>query len=311
MIRDQLISIFVPARDEEGNIEPLLSKLDKTIRDNQLKAEVVIVNDGSSDRTGEILDESTKKFPFLKVFHHKTGKGLSAAMDTGFGKCRGDFILFLPADLESDPEEDVPVLLEGLEKNYDVVLGWREGRADGKNIASKVYNAISGKLFDVHFHDMNWIKGFTREAMDALDLRKDWHRFIVHILYFKGYSITEVRTNWHSRQYGQSKFNWTRILTSFVDVFVVWLTLKFSKSPMRIFATLGVILISIGVAMGIVLLVIYILYETQYRPLFTTSLILIVTGLQVVFSGFIAEMLVGMQMKIKKLEKKLDAIEKD
>ncbi len=310
-MKDKLISIFIPARDEEGNILPLMKKLDNTIRDNNLKAEVIVVNDGSRDKTGDILDDCLKTYPFLKVFHHKTGKGLSAAMNTGFSECSGDFVLFLPGDLESDPEEDIPVLLEGLDKDYDVVLGWREGRADGKNVASKIYNAISGKLFDVHFHDMNWIKGFTREAAEALDLRKDWHRFIVHILYSKGFKITEVRTNWHSRQYGKSKFNWTRILTSFIDVFVVWLTLKFSKSPMRIFATLGAILFAAGMAMGITLLVIFILYETQYRPLFFMSLILIVTGLQVLFSGFIAEMLVGMQMKIKKLEKKLDALERE
>lgn len=310
-MKDKLISIFIPARDEEGNITPLLQKLDKTIKDNQLEAEVVIVNDGSRDKTGAILEESLTLYPFLKVFHHKTGKGLSAAMNTGFSECKGDYVLFLPGDLESDPEEDVPILLEELEKKVDVVLGWREGRADGKKFTSKIYNAISGKLFDVHFHDMNWIKGFTREAVEALDLRKDWHRFIVHILYSKGFRISEVRTNWHSRQYGKSKFNWTRILTSFIDVFVVWLTLRFSTSPMRIFATLGVILISIGMAMGITLLVIYILYQTQYRPLFFTSLILIVTGLQVVFSGFIAEMLVGMQIKIKKLEKKLESLERE
>lgn len=310
-MKEDLVSIFIPARDEEGNIPTLLAKLDNVIRNHSLNAEVVIVNDGSTDKTGELLENSRSTYPFLKVFHHRTGLGLSAAMNTGFAQCRGEYVLFLPADLECDPEEDIPILLRGLQDGSDVVLGWREGRADGKALTSKVYNAISGKLFDVHFHDMNWIKGFTREAVMSLDLRKDWHRFIVHILHSKGFKITEVKTNWHNRQYGKSKFGWTRIITSFIDVFVVWMTLKFSKSPMRVFATVGFVLISIGAIMGLTLFVIYILYETQYRPLFFAALISIVTGLQMLLSGFIAEMLVGIRIKMSKLENKVTALENE
>ena len=310
-MKDKLISIFIPARDEEGNIAPLLEKLDRVIKAEQLNAEVIFVNDGSSDKTGSLLEEKKERYPFLKVYHHRRGLGLSAAMETGFKRCRGDYTLFIPGDLESDPEEDIPILIDELKKGSDVVLGWREGRGDGKKLTSKIYNAISGKLFGVKFHDMNWIKGFNRDAMEALDLRKDWHRFIVHILYAKGYKITEVKTKWHSRQYGKSKFKWTRILTSFIDVFVVWMTLKFSQSPMRVFATLGIILISIGMIMGLTLTAIFILYQIQYRPLFFASLISIVTGLQMLLSGFTAEMLVGMEMKIRKLENKLEAYEKE
>ncbi len=310
-MNNTLISIFIPARDEEGNVAPLLEKLDRVIKKEALNAQVVIVNDGSRDNTGALLEEKKAEYPFLDVYHHRQGKGLSAAMQTGFAHCKGEYILFLPGDLESDPEEDIPVLIKGFQEGSDVVLGWREGRADGKNITSKVYNFISGKLFGVQFHDMNWIKGFTREAMKELDLRKDWHRFIVQILHTKGFKITEVKTQWHSRQYGESKFNWTRILTSFIDVFVVWMTLKFSQSPMRVFATLGVVFIAVGMIMGLTLAAVFLFYQTQYRPLFFVALISIVTGLQMLLSGFTAELLVGMKMKIKKLEAKIEILEKD
>ena len=305
-IKEKKISVLIPAKNEKGNIELLLNRLDATFRQHRLNGDVVIVNDGSTDGTDIILNEKEQEYGFLKVMHHKTGLGLSAAMMTGFPECRGDIVLFLPADLESDPVEDIPVLLNGFIDGAEVVLGWRVGRKDGKSLVSAIYNTISGRLFKVRFHDMNWIKAFTREAVEELNLRKDWHRFIVHILQTKGFKIKEVPTNWHERRYGTSKFDWRRIPTSFVDIFVVWLSLNFSHNPMRVFAPIGYLLLLLGFGMGCALAATYFLYETQYRPLFTVALILILAGIQLLLSGFIAEMLVELKEEVRKIKRKID-----
>ena len=140
------------------------------------------MDDGSTDGTGAIADALAASYPFLRVIHHRRNQGLTAALRTGFAAVRGDLILFLPADLESDPEIDIPMLLGKLDEGYDVVAGWRQGRKEGKVFASGIYNTVSRWLFGLNIHDMNWIKGFRREVIETLPpLRSDWHRFLLHI----------------------------------------------------------------------------------------------------------------------------------
>ena len=296
------VSVFVPGYNEEGNVELLVEKIDRTFRENKINGELIYVNDGSTDGTAKKLDFLKSNYPFLRVFSHRVNFGLTEAMRTGFPECRGDVVLFLPSDLESDPEEDIPKLLEKVKEGYDIVAGWRQGRRDGKSFMSSIYNIVSRKLFNVSAHDMNWIKAFKREVLEDLELRSDWHRFILMIAASKGYKIGEVKVNWHTRRTGRSKFGFWRIPKSLLDVLVVKFLLTYSKKPMFFFGPVGGGLIFLGFVIDIYLVFLWFLQATQKRPIFIFSLVLIVVGLFIFMVGFLAEMLVGLKDKIDRNE---------
>jgi glycosyltransferase involved in cell wall biosynthesis len=285
----RLISIFIPAYNEENNIAPLTEKINKVIsKDNNNDYELIIVNDGSGDKTLNELEIAEKKYEFVNVISHKKNLGLTETMKSGFAKCNGEYIVFLPADLESDPEEDIPKLVGRLDEGLDLVAGWRQGRDDGKLLASKIYNIVSKSLFNVEIHDMNWIKAFKREVLDDIELRSDWHRFIVMMAANKGYKIGEVKTNWYPRNSGKSKFGLMRFPKSIIDVLVVKFNMMFGSKPMQFFSILGSLSMITGFLGLIFLAIYYFSTQTQIRPLFTLFTMLIIAGLQLFVTGFLA-----------------------
>ena len=305
--RKTLISIFIPVYNEEKNIEELFEKIHSVAEnDRSNDYELVIVDDGSVDKTAEEIKNHAAKYSFVRVFTHRKNYGLTEAMRTGFPECRGEYIIFLPGDLESDPAEDIPLLLEPLTNGYDLVTGWRQERNDGKLLASGVYNAVSRRLFDVKVHDMNWIKGFKRNVIEDIELRSDWHRFIVMMAADKGYRITEVKTGWHPRKHGKSKFGLMRFPVSMVDVLVVKFNMVFGKKPMQFFSLLGAVMTLSGVLGLLFLAVYYFATQTQIRPLFTLFTTMIIAGIQLFVTGFIAELIVGLRSDLENLRNKMD-----
>lgn len=300
------VSVLIPARNEAGNIPTLLEKVNKAFTGPALAGracELVLIDDGSSDGTGDLAASLAGQYPFLRLVRHRRNRGLTAALRTGFRTVRGEAIIFLPADLESDPEEDIPKLLGKLEEGYDVVAGWRQGRDDGKVFASGIYNRVSQRLFPVDVHDMNWIKAFRREVIEEMPpLRSDWHRFILQIAAHQGFRIGEVPTTWHRRQAGRSKYGLGRIPVSFLDVLVVWFLLTFSQAPMRFFGGMGLALLAIAGVTFAGLAAYYILAQTQIRPVFIAASVLGLAGLLLFLVGFIAELIVSQSEQIRELE---------
>jgi glycosyltransferase involved in cell wall biosynthesis len=301
------LSVFIPARNEADNIAPLMEKLERAFRDNALDAEVVLVDDGSTDATWNQAVAAGEQYPFLRLFRHRRSFGLTEAMRTGFRHVRGDVVIFLPADLESDPVEDIPKLLGKLNEGYDVVAGWRQGRSDGKVFASSIYNTVSRSLFHLQAHDMNWIKAFRREVLDDLHLRSDWHRFILHIAAEKGYRIGEVPVNFYPRQKGKSNFGFARIPISFLDVLVVKFLMTFSRKPMLFFGGMGALAILSAVLIWLYLTILY--FNTpgnmQQRPLFTFAGFIFVAGILLFIGGFLAELVVSQGDRLEELERSL------
>ena len=301
------VSVLVPARDEAENVPELVARVDRaftTLGLTEGAGELVLVDDGSTDGTGAIADALVASYPFLRVLHHRRNQGLTAALRTGFAAVCGEFILFLPADLESDPETDIPLLLGKLDEGYDVVAGWRQGRKEGKVFASGIYNAVSRWLFGVNAHDMNWIKGFRRDVIENLPpLRSDWHRFLLHIAASQGYRIGEVPTPWQKRRAGRSKFGLGRIPISLLDVLVVWFLLTFSRAPMRFFGGLGLAALVVSGLTYLFLLVFWLTAHTQVRPLFSAAGVLMLAGLILFLIGFLAELIVSQGERLAELER--------
>jgi glycosyltransferase involved in cell wall biosynthesis len=286
------LSVLAPAYNEAGSIPLLIEKLERTLAAVGRSAEVVIVNDGSTDGTADALRAAQERYLWLRVIHHRRNLGLTEALRTGFAAVRGEVIVFIPADLESDPEQDIPALLGKIEEGYDVVAGWRQGRRDGKVFASSIYNLTSRWLFGVQAHDANWIKAFRREVLDSLRLRSDWHRFLLMIASAQGYRVAEVKTSYQPRRWGRSKFGFWRIPKSLLDVLVVRFLLTFSRKPMLFFGSLGLGCELVAGLVGAFLLALYAIEQTQIRPLFTLSLSLAIAGLVLLLVGFLAELIV-------------------
>ena len=306
------VSVFVPAYNEVENLESLLERIEEGLAARDVRGEVVLVDDGSTDGTSETAEALQARFPWLRVFRHQRNQGLTEAMRTGFHAVRGEYVLFLPADLESHPDEDIPKLLDKLNEGYDVVAGWRQGRKGSKVFASSVYNAVSRWLFKLDVHDMNWIKGFRREVIEALPpLRSDWHRFVLMLASSQGWRVGEVPTQWYPRQAGRSHYGFSRIPISFLDVLVVKFLLTFRRHPMRFFGGFGAILVGTAAAIGVYLLYLWLAIGRQQRPVFQFAGYLAVAGLLLFLVGFLAELVVSQSEQIDEMARQLDELRRD
>ncbi len=311
MSEQPLISVFIPARNEAGNIPPLFEKIARAFATMRVLGEIVFVDDGSTDATWAEATAMAAHYPFARLFRHRKSLGLTEAMRTGFPRCRGEIIVFLPADLESDPEEDIPKLVAKINEGFDVVAGWRQGRRDGKVFASTIANVVSRRLFGLQVHDMNWIKAFRREVVENLHLRSDWHRYILILAAAQGFSIGEVQVNYYPRTKGKSHYGIGRLPVSFLDVLVVWFLLTFSRKPMLFFGGIGLGIVLTSLTTFAVLAVMYLLNLGQRRPIFDFAGVLLLVGVLFFVVGFLAELIVSQNERVEELEARLRDIHSD
>ena len=171
------ISVVIPARNEEGSIAQVVERSFAAFAELGCSGEVLVVNDGSTDGTGAILNELAQTHSELHIFTHRRGRGMTAALQKMFSASRGDIVILIPADMESDPLLDVPALVNHMQTaNLDVAAGWRQGRKDGKVLASKIYNFVMRNMAGVSVHDGNWIKAMRREVIESLPPLRSCHR---------------------------------------------------------------------------------------------------------------------------------------
>lgn len=303
------VSVFIPARNESGNVAPLFDKIGRAFENCRIAGEIVFVDDGSTDATWEEAQRAAQKQSFARLYRHRKSLGLTEAMRTGFRHCRGDAVVFLPGDLESDPEEDIPKLLSKLNEGFDVVAGWRQNRNDGKVFASSIANSVSRRVFGLNVHDMNWIKAFRREVVESIRLRSDWHRYILMLAAAQGFSIGEVPVNYYPRTHGKSHFGFGRLPVSFLDVLVVKFLLTFSRKPMLFFGGIGLALAAISALTFLVLAYIYFFADLgQRRPIFDLAGVLLLVGVLFFVVGFLAELIVNQNERVDDLEERIEEI---
>src|SRR6266498_512801 len=295
----RLVSVVVPAHNEEATVARFVERTAKAFAQLGRPWELLYVDDGSTDGTAAAVEAAARAEPRVRLVRQRRNLGLTEALNRGFREANGEVIVFLPADLESDPEVDVPLLLDKLDEGYDVVAGWRQGRRDGKRFASRL-------LFGLDVHDMNWIKAFRREVTDSLALRSSWHRYILVMAHNEGWRIGEVKVPYEPRQAGRSKFGFSRLPVSFLDVVTLKFLLTFQRRPAIFFGALGSGMIGVGVVLWAYLLWSFLSSHTQYRPLMLVAGIAVLAGLLVMLVGFLAELVVNVSERVERLERRLE-----
>lgn len=301
----QLVSVVVPAHNEEATVGVFVERTAKAFAQLGRPWELLYVDDGSTDGTAAAVETAATSEPRVRMVRQRRNLGLTEALNRGFREARGEVIVFLPADLESDPQVDIPLLLGKLDEGYDVVAGWRQGRRDGKRFASRLANFTCRVMFGLDVHDMNWIKAFRREVTDALALRSSWHRYILVMAQNEGFRIGEVKVPYKARAVGRSKFGFSRLPVSFMDVVTLKFLLTFQRKPILFFGALGAGMIGAGVLLWIYLLWSYLASHTQYRPLMLVAGIAMLAGLLVVLVGFLGELVVNVSERVDRLERRL------
>ncbi len=299
------VSVLVPANDEAENLPEFLRQVREALLPLPYACEVVVVDDGSGDDTPAVLQRLVAQYPFLRVVTHRARRGIADALKSAADAARGRIFVFYPADLQYQPAEIPGLVAPILAGEVDVVTGAKQGHYD-RRFVSWVYNGLCRWLFGVSVTDLNSVKAYRREVMEALPTRPDWHRFMVVIAAAQGFRLAERAVPLHPRRAGKSKFGISRIPVGVLDLVSVWFQLKFGRKPMLFFGVSGAVLCLLGLAVGVYALIERYVYGVGFRPILDLIMILVLSGLILFGFGFVGELVAGMREEIKGLEREVN-----
>ncbi len=292
-----MISVVIPAYNEEENIPVLYEKLKRVLDSMGEDYEILFVDDGSYDRTPDILKELAQKDGRVKVIRFRRNYGQTAAMYAGFEHARGDVIVTMDADLQNDPE-DIPKLLQKLEEGYDIVSGWRKDRKDpffSRKLPSRIANWIISKVTGVELHDYGCtLKAYRADIAKRYRLYGDMHRFLPALAKRFGARVTEIPVKHHPRLYGKSKYGIGRTVRVILDIFLVKFLNEYITKPLYVFGGFGFLLLVIGILIELYLtfLKLFMGADIGGRPLLILGVLLILAGIQLLSTGIIAELII-------------------
>ena len=245
MIRSMLdfdLSIVIPIFNEEGCLLALEAELERVMVVLPPRTEVLLVDDGSSDRSPELLREMATRRPWARVVKLRRNFGQTMAMAAGFDLARGKIIVCMDADLQNDPE-DIPRLLDMMEKGFDIVSGWRLRRQDKlwtRRLPSMAANWLIGRILGIRIHDYGCsLKAYNARVMKSLDLYSDMHRFLPALAWRCGARVTEITVNHRPRAAGKSKYGLSRVFKVAIDILVIKMIVDFSDRPAHAFGKIG------------------------------------------------------------------------
>lgn len=295
-----MLSVVVPVFDEEESILHFYDELLRVLPKLDSDYEIVFVDDGSWDKTLELLKDLEKKDSNVKVFSFRRNHGKAEALTYGFQKAKGDLIVTLDADLQDRPSE-IRKLADKQKEGYDLVSGWRQNRKDSfaKIIFSKVFNLTAQISWGIKLHDYNCgLKLYTKDAAKSLNLYGGMHRFVPLLVAEQGFNVTEVPVIHEARKYGKSKYNALKILTQMPDMMTMLFLSKYGKRPLHFFGLIGGILFGMGILISMYLSILHFQGETiGNRPLLLLGIVLIISGIQVGLSGLIADLVLNVSNK--------------
>jgi len=291
------ISVVIPVFNESENLEPLCSKIQSVLDDMTKSYEIILVDDGSTDNSFGVLIALHELDERIQVISFRRNFGQSAAFSAGFDFARGDIIITMDADLQNDPA-DIPILIERLEKGYDVVCGWRIDRKDHfltRRLPSYTANFLISWITDIKLHDYGCsLKAYRRDVVKNIKLYGEMHRFIPALASWIGIRVCEVPVNHDLRRYGESKYGLMRSIRVILDLLTVKFLLDYSSRPIQIFGLLGGICLFFGTILGIYLssMKIFFGHTLGDRPMLILAILLIIFGVQLVTMGLLGELVV-------------------
>ena len=305
------VSVLVPAKDEAENLPLFMQLAAEAFATSPHKFEVIVVDDGSIDGTWTVLQQLMTRYAFLRAVRHRSRRGIADALRTGYLAARGNVLVFYPADLQFKPE-DIPRLVAPiLADEADMVTGFKEGKYE-KALVSGIYNRLSRTLFHVPVKDLNSVKAYRREIMDALPVRPDWHRYMIVIAAAQGFSVTEIPVPLYPRHAGKSKFaTWHRIPIGVLDMLSVWFELKFGQKPLLLFGMLGAGLFGVGALAGFVALIVLLATGLGYRSVWTVITTCLILGSIFFATGLLGEQIAGQRAQLREIRRQLDELGAD
>ena len=301
-----VVSTIVPAKDEEGNIDEFCRLFAEMLDKAPFKGELVFVDDGSIDGTLARIKANAEKYPFIRYQSHQRNRGLTEALQSGFAAASGSVFVFYPADLQYLPE-DIPNLVAPIAEGADISTGWKQGKY-ARRFVSKVYNALSQRIFGLKVHDLNSVKAFRREVVEHIFLRRDWHRYLVPLAANEGYRVEEVRIPLYDRRWGTTKFSVWRIPVGVLDMLAVKFQITFLRKPLLYFGGAGVISIFLGVLVGLWSLYERFVLGEGSRVWLFLILLLIGLGMGLFIMGFMAEGQTALKEEVTDLRRKTQSM---
>lgn len=300
------ISVVVPLLDEEESLPELCAWIARVMEANNYNYEVIMVDDGSRDKSWEVIQKLSTENACFKGIRLNRNYGKSAALNTGFKDVQGKVVITMDADLQDSPDE-IPALYKMIvEDKYDMVSGWKKKRYDPitKTIPTKIYNAFTRWFSGIKLHDFNCgLKAYDHHVVKSIEVYGEMHRYIPVIAKAEGFKeIGEKVVKHQARQYGDTKFGGiARFIRGPLDLLSITFVTRFRKRPMHFFGGLGIIFFLLGFV-GAAWLILDQFLALQYgtkmgslvtgRPLFYLSLLTIVIGVQLFLAGFLGEMMV-------------------
>ncbi len=288
-------SLVIPLFNEEESLHELYEQISKAVSPLNAGIEILFVDDGSTDRSMEILTELHKKDSRVRVCQFRRNYGKSAALAKGFQEARGDFIVTMDADLQDDPAE-IPHLIDKLNEGFDLVSGWKKHRQDPfvKRNTSKLFNKTTCMATGLKLHDINCgIKAYRREVTETIKVYGQLHRFLPVLAQWQGFRVGEIVVKHHPRKYGRTKFGISRFTAGFFDLVTVLFITHYRKRPLHLFGSVGLISFIVGSLVSGYLTVDKLVFGKHLtnRPLLFLGILLIIVGVQFFSIGLIGEMI--------------------
>lgn len=292
------ISIVIPLFNEAESLPELTSWIEKVMNTNSFSYEIILIDDGSTDNSWDIILSLSQKNTHIKGIKFRRNYGKSAGLYKGFEAAKGDVVITMDADLQDSPEE-IPELYNMItEQGFDLVSGWKKKRHDPvltKNLPSKLYNSTVRCMSGIKLHDFNCgLKAYKKQVIKSIEVYGEMHRYIPVLAKWAGFKkIGEKVVQHQERKYGTTKFGIERFLRGPLDLLSVLFISKFSKRPMHLFGSIGMASFVIGaiiLAYLSYMKVVESVYNMTQRPLFFLGIVCLIVGSQLFLTGFLAEL---------------------
>jgi glycosyltransferase involved in cell wall biosynthesis len=291
------LSLFLPVLDEEDNLRPMHAKIQEALKSLHRTAEVIYVDDGSTDKSLQILREIAAEDKSVRVISLRRNYGQTAAMSAGIDAAKGEILIPMDADLQNDPK-DIVRLLEKLDEGYDVVSGWRKNRQDkliSRKIPSQIANKVISWIGGVHLHDYGCsLKAYRREVLQDVRLYGEMHRFIPIYASWAGARVTEIPVDHHARTMGKSKYGISRTIKVIFDLMTIKFMAEYHTKPIYVFGTFGLVAFALSMLAGLWAFFLKFVEGISFilTPLPVISIVMLAISMQFFLMGLLAEMLV-------------------